>query len=1014
MKPIRLTMQAFGAYRERTELDFGELKGGTFFLIHGPTGSGKTTILDAICFALYGETSGQARTAKTVRSDFADAKLRTYVDLVFSVGQNVYRVERSPEQERAKVRGTGTMIEKPQATLWQVEENGEKILAGNTRSVTEKIEAMLGFECSQFRQVVLLPQGEFRKLLLANSVERQEIMQTLFRTELYEKIEQRLKEKASGVKKQFEALEQERRLLLEASGADSEEALSQKIEETKREEAALAALVKEKNTALKQAEKLLDDGRRIDALFSEEKQAQEAELKAVAARTDAQPLRAEWDTAVRAQKLRAPEEYLKQEEKALVAKRSALVAQEEALTRAKQAIAAAERTYKAEKARESERQEARVVRSELDKKTEVVRQLAEAQKTYRTSENVMLSAKAEKDKKEKDCDTYTKALEELRKEREAKLSLAKEAAKLAQERERLSSLLKTRQDFDSILRDLAEDEKKIKQKSEETHRLDRRAREAEEAFHQTEARWQRAQAGVLAQSLAEDAPCPVCGATHHPHLAPLGQAPSEAERKAVKQKAETLRKEHTTENLALAALMAGQEARQKRKDELLLRLGDSASDAKTLAEQAEAVKKRAQEAQSAAEEAETLKKRIEKGDAILIDTKKACEAAKEKYQKAHGTWMSAKAIVQERQSQVPAELMAEGALDRAKRIADKRIAELDGAWQKAETSYQNAQASLVKADTDTLQKQSAVKEQTAKCQTLLQDLLRDAGALGFASREAMLDGARTDQWLKETETRLKQLDEAVSSARDRHARAKQATAGLVLPALDELLAAKRAAEEAHLSAVKEHRTKQDAIGAQQDSQKKIADCAAKIDRLQEGYRVVGQLAQVAGGDNEKKLTFQRFVLSELLTEVAEVASQRLLKMSRRRYALRRTDERARKNAAGGLELEVFDNDTGAARPVGTLSGGESFLASLALALGLADVVQSYAGGIRLDTMLIDEGFGTLDPEMLDFAVKTLLELQQGGRLVGIISHVPELKERIDARLEVRQTKQGSTAAFCIG
>jgi exonuclease SbcC len=261
-------MQAFGAYREQTKLDFGELGGRSFFLIHGPTGSGKTTILDAICFALYGETSGDARAAKTVRSDFADDKTRTYVDFTFAVRDDVYRVERSPEQERAKMRGTGTMLEKPQATLWRVEESGEKVVASGAKNVTEAVEAMLGFECSQFRQVVLLPQGEFRKLLLAGSVERQDIMQTLFRTELYELIEQKLKEKASGVRKLFEQIEQEKRLILEASGAESEDALLRMIDELKREEASLTAHVRERLTIKERAEALLAEGKRIDALFA--------------------------------------------------------------------------------------------------------------------------------------------------------------------------------------------------------------------------------------------------------------------------------------------------------------------------------------------------------------------------------------------------------------------------------------------------------------------------------------------------------------------------------------------------------------------------------------------------------------------------------------------------------------------------------------------------------------------------------------------------------------------------
>ena len=196
--------------------------------------------------------------------------------------------------------------------------------------------------------------------------------------------------------------------------------------------------------------------------------------------------------------------------------------------------------------------------------------------------------------------------------------------------------------------------------------------------------------------------------------------------------------------------------------------------------------------------------------------------------------------------------------------------------------------------------------------------------------------------------------------------------------------------------------------------KNIVQVQGKLEILETQYAVVGRLAEVANGGNEHKLTLQRFVLGTLLENVIVAANERLNMMSRNRYSLQRTLDRARKNAAGGLDLEVFDNYTGIARGVGTLSGGETFLASLSLALGLADVVQSYAGGIHLDTILVDEGFGTLDPESLDFAIKALIDLQQGGRLVGIISHVPELKERIDARLEVMATDRGSKACFKIG
>ena len=193
--------------------------------------------------------------------------------------------------------------------------------------------------------------------------------------------------------------------------------------------------------------------------------------------------------------------------------------------------------------------------------------------------------------------------------------------------------------------------------------------------------------------------------------------------------------------------------------------------------------------------------------------------------------------------------------------------------------------------------------------------------------------------------------------------------------------------------------------------KKLQELEEVLQDIESRYALLGRLAEVANGRNDYGLTFQRFVLGALLDDVTVAATERLKLMSRGRYHLQRTLDRSRKNAAGGLELEVFDTYTGVARSVATLSGGETFLASLSLALGLADVVQAYSGGIHLDTIFVDEGFGTLDPESLEFAMRALIDLQKGGRLVGIISHVPELKERIDARLEVKPTERGSTAGF---
>lgn len=1013
MRPIKLTMQAFGAYREKTVLDFGRLGDRNFFLIHGPTGSGKTTILDAICFALYGETSGQLRTSKTVRSDFADAGLRTYVELVFSIGEDVYRIERSPEQERAKMRGDGTMLEKPQAMLWKASSDGEKILASSTRSVTEAVEAMLGFECNQFRQVVLLPQGEFRKLLSANSTDRQEIMKALFRTGIYEKIENHLKQKASGVKKLFEEVEQERRFILETSGVASEAELVQEIAKRSEEETELVAQVAEQKQILAQKETALTEGKQIEALFAEYLVSQNAYKSAQTAQQEAFDLRGAWQTAKKAQTLAMSDQYLTQEEELCAKKRDALIQAEKTLAEADALLGKAERDYTREKERDVQREKAREERNRLEKLTEGVRLLLTADKEHQTAVALAKRAEADYRDKQEKCQTYEKALEELTKQREAKLEEAKRLAVLSEEKEKLTRLYQTSAEKDAISREIVEQEKQLTHVRIRVDKLAENVKRSQEVCREAELRWQKAQAGILATTLMEGAPCPVCGSLHHPMTAKLAESISEEELKKAKRTAEIALAEHTKANLELATLVARQEARVQKREELSLVLGQ-AEETAVLQEKLVRLTEQVKAATGAAEDAERLKTRIANGEQMLADTVKARDDAQSMHQKAVGVVRAAQAILEERRGQVPSELMADGALDMAKRQADMRIKKLTEDWQRADTAYQKAQADVAKAKADTEALQKGVAEQETKCQTLFKKLSEEAIGLGFGDRDALRCSLRPSDWLDKTEKHLRSIDDTVLATRERCTRAKQATEGKVRPNLVGLSEAKKLAEDSYLAVVKKRQTLEDMIQTQKSRQKKLADCAKRIGDLEMRYRIVGQLAGIAGGNNEKNLTFQRYVLSELLTEVAEVASVRLLKMSRNRYMLRRTDSLSRKNAAGGLELEVFDNLTGVARPVGTLSGGEGFLASLALALGLADVVQSYAGGIWLDTMLIDEGFGTLDPETLDFAISTLLDLQRDGRLVGIISHVPELTERIDARLEVLQTNHGSTAVFHVG
>lgn len=287
MRPVCLTMSAFGPYAGVQRLDFADLKGRSFFLIHGPTGAGKTTILDAICFALYGDASGSARDTKNIRSDHAASGVATEVEYDFAVGRAVYRIRRSPEQQRPKKRGEGVTLRPAEAELWEIKEQAEpKLTAAGWSEVTKKVEMLLGFKSSQFRQVVLLPQGDFRKLLTANSSERQEIMQVLFKTELYRQIEEGLKAKAAGVKKEFEELERQRLWVQSEAGIESLDELNNLLTGNRTALAAVDKQLAELGLKLKAAQQALADGMLNQAKLSEQDNA----LRDLAQYTDKESL----------------------------------------------------------------------------------------------------------------------------------------------------------------------------------------------------------------------------------------------------------------------------------------------------------------------------------------------------------------------------------------------------------------------------------------------------------------------------------------------------------------------------------------------------------------------------------------------------------------------------------------------------------------------------------------------------------------------------------------------------
>ena len=862
-------MRAFGPYAGETVIDFEKLQGRHLFLICGPTGAGKTTILDAMCYALYGKTSGD-RTGEKMRSDYADSSERTEVIFDFMLGDKTYRATRSPAQMVDKKRGSGQTLAAMQASLSELED-GKEINTLRT-GIEEAAGKLIGLNADQFCQVILLPQGDFRKLLVAKADEREAILKQLFKTQRFSDFKDRLKDRLDA--KVREKMEKQTRedQILSTAGATDEKQLSQMVEEAGKE-------LKEAQDIVKSREKESNEFREVY------------------------------------QKETALMGHFTELDKAL--KQDAALKNEEGRMKEMEASLSLIRSAR----------ELAPYFVQLDGITREGKQEAVKLKT----------AKA-------DMETYTRLNETLEK-RIQELDAMKE--KREEERKtalKMQDLVPKATLYGAAVQALKNTKNALSRAEEETKRLQAAAEAARKARDEQKEKadavrksYIEGQAFLLAEGLEDGVPCPVCGAIHHP-------APA--------------------------------------------RGGDNVAKA---------------------EDVERAQKEYERASAAYD----RANDAKEK----HSTGAYAKAVSDHAKADAQMKTLEE--IPEAYR--DPKFLEMESTRlltdiRKWEQDKETAAAQLRKAGADLSASQAACRNAEERREELVKKYRETESVLKEASDKAgfqSLDECK--EWYKKKDTEesvrktLEQYRADRKSTEERIKAEEQATAGKERPdmlALNEKSKAlqdqlKKASERA--AALKERtETLQKAVSDARAIEKELEDL-----RKEEG--LIRGLYDLTSG-KKTRITLERYVLGTLLDDVANAANLRLLSMSRRRYSLHRmTDESGL--GKGGLSLEVSDSFTGRSRPANTLSGGETFLASLSLALGLADVVQSRQGGVRLDTMFIDEGFGTLDPDSLNSAMNTLIDLQNTGRMVGIISHVPELEERIDARLRVTPAEKGSKAEF---
>lgn len=1015
MKPLKLTMSAFGPYAGVQEIDFTKLNGRSIFLIHGPTGSGKTSILDAICFALYGDTSGSERSGKSMRSQFASVDKLCEVTFDFELHGIKYRAQRIPEQERLKKQGTGTTIQNSESTLWKLNDDGIEIIETGWSKVTDEVKKIIGFESNQFRQVIMLPQGEFRKLLTADSKERQEILEKIFHTEMYRKIEEILKDEAKEIKKSVEEKEKKKKWSLDKTGCENINELNEFIKASEEKLKNLTHELDDKNKKLRDAENTLNKGKEGNQKLHEMEEALkscerlknksneyiEKNNKLLNARKALTLIETEKAAIKRSNEKKTAEDDLKRND--------------DAFNASKIKLKSAKENYDTEEKKEDERESARKKVIELEGFIDKVKTL----ETFKDDANKLCS---EVSAIQKNRESYQSLLEKIENNIKAiseKIKTAEEYAvkvpafdaeynKIKNTSEKVTELRKLKINLDLVFTG-------YKKAFDNYSDMGSKFISKKEELLKLEEQWYKGQASLIASKLVEGKPCPVCGSIHHPDIAKSNEyVPSEDEVKNRRKELDIIEKDKNEKKKILDNI----EIEKGRMEGIIKSLEtelkeDKDADPEKLKKDLEDLKAVLDDAKDKSSGLEKFKADVKKLEDEEKYTKTKLDTEDNSYNIKNSEYQKSLGAYNEKEKSIPCGIRDIDVLDREIKSAKDNLTKLmdklnkiKGELDESEKFYAAASASKKNAEKHLFDINKMYVEEKEAFKVSMQDA-------GFEKYNDYNNSKMSEEAITLMDNDIKDFNERLKSAEDAFKKCERAADGIKIADISLLEEDLRNMEEERDETLRQENTLEGRIRDDKTMLHEIKKLDEQIKAEEDRYSIAGNLSNVSNGQNAYGITFQRFVLGTLLDDITIAATERLKLMSKGRYYLRRTLDRERKNAAGGLDLVVFDTYTGYERPVTTLSGGESFLASLSLALGLADIVQSYSGGISLDTIFIDEGFGTLDSESLDFAINTLIDLQKGGRLVGIISHVQELKERIDARLEVTPTDRGSTAKFVI-
>lgn len=1039
MRPLKLEMQAFGPYAQKEVIDFRLLDNRTMFVISGKTGAGKTSIFDGISFAVYGKSSGEDRGGIDLRSHFAAEELQTEVSLQFSLRDKSYYIWRTPQQEKKKSRGEGYTVVNAKAELYEIDETGnKKILAANVRETDEQIKGIIGLDFNQFRQILMIPQGDFRKLLTSDSKDKEAILQRLFHTETYKKIEEKLKEKASLLKQEAQSgIAARSRVLREMytnGQAELEAALSEDVPNDTvvlslagTVTDAMAIQIKEmrKEIVTKQqkrdfTKRKVDEAAALQLDMENREQLRKTKTEMAAKTSEIEQLKKEVNRAQRASHLVYQEEAcqkLKREHDTREERLEALNKTAEKTNVEKDRATVLLDKLKSEKGKQDT---ARAELAQLERNEENITGLSAKrklenelkQRAARLQEDVQAVRRALKDNNET-TQHLQKDLKELRKLQSALSEWERQNLGYEVKIQLIVHLEEAQQKEMKAIERLSVEEKKIT-------KITAALEDARKTESYLEEQWFAGQAAVLAQKLSEGEACSVCGSTSHPAPAHAQELPQEADLKAAKQQVHELTEEKSEEYISWANAKSNLNQVQENKESALRKAEEGIPDfsmeqlKETLAHYQEKYRRLQSEISAAKQKTATIAAKeanLEEHEKEKQRLEKELDQALETEKGISEQHFSITAEMRSLIDQLPEGLDNEAAYQKKTVLLRKQISDFDRQFEEAASRLDDCNkrlASLHGQLGNTKEELQYLGESlTAEREKFKQQLAEHE----FEGYQDYASAKRDAADIEKKQHKIMEFAENYRSLTDRLADYEKRLAGKEKPDMEALQ--KELAENDVLlqqlneraADLKMHHQNNENVARQ------VVQMNREIKQVEEQYELIGHLSDMTRGQNSFRLTFERFVLATFLDDILRAANDRLLKMTSGRYQMLRKKDRSKGNVQSGLELLVFDQYTGVERHVKTLSGGESFKASLSLALGLADVVQEHAGGVSLETMFIDEGFGTLDPESLDQAIEALMDIQSSGRLVGIISHVPDLKERIDARLEVMAGQDGSRTEF---